>query len=71
MAMTSDYQRVKECTARAPRGEGEGEYFPEVFRDVSRVSQNYQQPNDYRILDVPEANFKRSADVKVPSKRAR
>ncbi|KAL9950980.1 hypothetical protein ACROYT_G043564 [Oculina patagonica] len=72
MVMSSEFPRVKEYAALPPRSEREEEYFPEVFRDMSRVShQRYQQPDDYRIQDVPQASLKRSADSDVPSKRAR
>ncbi len=72
MAMPSDFPRAREYAALPPRSEREEECFPEVFRDMSRVShQRYQQPDDYRIQDVSQGHLKRSADTNVPSKRAR
>lgn len=71
MAMSSDFPRARQYAALPSRSEREEEYFPEVFRDMSRLSQKHQQPDDYRIQDVSQASLKRSAESDVPSKRVR
>ena len=68
MAMPSDFSRVREYSAVPSRSEREKEYYPEVFRDMSRLS---QKPDDYRIKDVSRASIKRLADTEIPGKRER
>ena len=69
--MPSDFSRVIEYEAVPPRSEREEEYFPEVFCDMSRLSQKHQKLDDYRIQDASHASVKRLADTEVPSKRER
>ena len=69
MAMSNDFQRVREYSAHSQRLQRE-EHFPEVFWDMNRLRQTQQKPPDNRRQDEPQASLVRSAGD-VPSKRSR